>query len=347
MKEEEINLNDLLDKVQKLPKFLLSKWKPIILFGILGAIIGITITFLIPKTYLSKLSFIVEEEKSSSTSSLVSVASAFGIGGSTSSGLFSSPNIMTYLTTKDLVKKALLKPINGTTTTFVQEYINANYLYEKWEEYPNLKDIKFKINDNPENFSLQKDSILRSIYIRIIDKEELVVTKPIVENNFIDIQVNTKSEKFSRYFPEVLIDIVGDYYTETKIKKSKQNVSILQKQVDSVLIELNRDMYGAAASSDNIFGLNPAMNVKRVPITEKQISVQTNSAILTEMIKNLELSKLELFKQTPLIQVIDKPELPLLFFKISKIIALIVGALLFSFLTITALIFKKIFKKNT
>ena len=57
------------------------------------------------------------------------------------------------------------------------------------------------------------------------------------------------------------------------------------------------------------------MNVKRVPSVNRQVDVQANTAILTELVKNLELAKVDLRKETPLIQIIDTPILPLPFEK--------------------------------
>jgi uncharacterized protein involved in exopolysaccharide biosynthesis len=46
------------------------------------------------------------------------------------------------------------------------------------------------------------------------------------------------------------------------------------------------------------------------PSARKQVDVQANTAILTELVKQSELAKVTLRKETPLIQVIDRPILP-------------------------------------
>jgi hypothetical protein len=51
--------------------------------------------------------------------------------------------------------------------------------------------------------------------------------------------------------------------------------------------------------------LNPALNVRRTPSAKRQIDVQANTAILTEIVKQLALAKVTFRKETPLIQVID------------------------------------------
>jgi hypothetical protein len=89
------------------------------------------------------------------------------------------------------------------------------------------------------------------------------------------------------------------------------NMSILQHQTDSIRAELNGAITGVAVANDNTFMLNPALNVNRAPSAKRQVDVQANTAILTELVKQTELAKVTLRKETPLIQVIDRPILPL------------------------------------
>jgi hypothetical protein len=99
-------------------------------------------------------------------------------------------------------------------------------------------------------------------------------------------------------------------------------------QADSVRNELNRGLVGVASSNDNTFGLNPALMVKKVSGTKKQIDVQMNSVILAELVKNAELARVSLLNETPLIQVLDKPRYPLDEKKFRKLYGLIIGGFL-------------------
>jgi uncharacterized protein involved in exopolysaccharide biosynthesis len=73
------------------------------------------------------------------------------------------------------------------------------------------------------------------------------------------------------------------------------------------------------------------MNVKRVPSVNRQVDVQANTAILTELVKNLELAKVDLRKETPLIQIIDTPLLPLPYEKLGILKGGCIGGFLFGF----------------
>ena len=125
------------------------------------------------------------------------------------------------------------------------------------------------------------------------------------------------------------------------------NFDILQKQTDSIREALNRDISGVASANDDVYNLNPALNIKSSPGKRKQIDVQANTAILTQLVSQLEMSKVTLRKETPLIQVIDRPILPLEKDEVSKLKALILGGFLAGFLTILYLIFSNLYKKIT
>ena len=71
--------------------------------------------------------------------------------------------------------------------------------------------------------------------------------------------------------------------------------------------------------------------------------VQVLNAMYIELVKNLEVSKLALLNKTPIINIIDKPILPLDSEKISKKLAGLLAFLLGGFLSLGYFIFRKLF----
>ncbi len=108
---------------------------------------------------------------------------------------------------------------------------------------------------------------------------------------------------------------------------------------------MNGAITGVAVANDNTFMLNPALNVNRAPSAKRQVDVQANTAILTELVKQTELAKVTLRKETPLIQVIDRPILPLPKEKFGKAKGLVGGGILSSFIIILFLLTKRIIKQ--
>jgi len=95
-----------------------------------------------------------------------------------------------------------------------------------------------------------------------------------------------------------------------------------------------------------VYNLNPAFNIKGATSKKMQIDVQSNTAILTNLVVQLELAKITLRKETPLIQLIDRPILPLTKEKFGKLKSLILGGFLAGFLTVLYLVFAQLFKKT-
>jgi uncharacterized protein involved in exopolysaccharide biosynthesis len=247
---------------------------------------------------------------------------------------------------RKIVEKALLNPIaiNGTTQTLAQYFINFNKLNKNWDTKPLLKGLAFTPGADRSKFTLQQDSILGKIYESIAGPNGLLtVAQKDKKISIISIEVKSTNELFSKTFTESIAQEVSGYYIEIKSKKARQNVEILQHQTDSIRAELNGAIVGVAAAADNTFGLNPAMMVRKAPGTRRQVDVQANTAILTQLVTNLEMAKVSLRKETPLIQIIDKPILPLKKDKVGLLKSLLLGSFLASFLTVLVLIFKKLF----
>jgi hypothetical protein len=349
---DEISLKELLFKIKEWNAFFKSKWKTILIVGIIGALIGLTIALFEKPTYKAVLTFAMEEDKGSGGGGLsgaLGLASSFGIdlGGAGGGGAFAASNLAELMKSRLLVEKVLLEPIviSGKTITLAEYYIQINELREGWEKNPSLKNIQFLPAADRSNFTLDQDSILQKIHKSLIDKEHLSIMQKDKKVTILSIEVTSENELFSKIFCESIAKETSDFYIETKSKKSKINVNVLQRQVDSVRNELNGAIAGVANETDNVYNLNPAFNIKGAPSKKKQIDVQANTAILTNLVVQLELAKITLRKETPLIQLIDRPILPLQKEKFGKLKSIILGGFLSGFLYILYLIFGRLYRK--
>jgi uncharacterized protein involved in exopolysaccharide biosynthesis len=347
--QDEISLKELILKIKDWYRFLLTKWVVIMAAGIIGGAIGVGYAFFAKPEYTATLSFALEDEKQGGggLGSALGLASSLGIDlGGSAGGAFSGANLIELMKSRKIVEKALLNPIsvNGKTQSLAQYFINFNALNKNWDTKPLLKGLVFAPDADRSKFTLQQDSILGKIYESIAGPNGLLtVAQKDKKISIISIEVKSTNELFSKTFTESIAQEVSGYYIEIKSKKARQNVEILQHQTDSIRAELNGAIVGVAAAADNTFGLNPAMMVRKTPGTRRQVDVQANTAILTQLVTNLEMAKVSLRKETPLIQVIDKPILPLKKDKVSKLKSLLLGSFLAGFLTVLGLIFKKLF----
>jgi hypothetical protein len=347
--EDEISLKELVLKIKDWYRFLLTKWLVIVAAGIIGGAIGVGYAFLTKPEYTANLSFALEDEKQGGggLSGALGLASSLGIDlGTSAGGAFSGANLIELLKSRNIVEKALLNPIavNGKTISLADHFINFNELNNEWDEKSLLKGVVFAPDADRSKFTLQQDSVLGKIYESIAGANGLLnVAQKDKKISIINIEVKSTDELFSKAFTESIAQEVSSYYIEIKSKKARQNMEILQRQTDSIRAELNGAITGVAAAADNTFGLNPAMMVRKTPGTRRQVDVQANTAILTQLVTNLEMAKVSLRKETPLIQVIDRPILPLKKEKVGKLKSLILGGFLAGFLTALVLVFKKLF----
>jgi uncharacterized protein involved in exopolysaccharide biosynthesis len=345
---DEISLKELIQKIQEWIAYLKTQWKLIIGIAALGGIIGFAYASFQKPNYLATTTFVLEEDKGGGgLGGAMGLASSFGFDlGGGGGGLFTSSNIIELMKSRLVVEKTLLNPVQiaGKEISLADYYIQINELKEDWVKKPALANISFPINADRTKFSLEQDSILQTISAGLT-KNNLVIAQKDKKVSIISLTVKTESELFSKLFCEQLLKETSDFYIETKSKKSRLNVDILQHQADSIRAELNSAITGVATASDNVYNLNPALNVKRTPSTRRQVDVQANTAILTQLVAQLELSKVSLRKETPLVQLIDRPILPLEKDKVGRLKSLVLGGFLAGFLTVLYLVFGKLYRK--
>lgn len=336
---DEISLKELIQKIQEWIAYLKTQWKLIIGIAALGGIIGFVYASFQKPSYLATTTFVLEEDKGGGgLGGAMGLASSFGFDlGGGGGGLFTSSNIIELMKSRLVVEKTLLNPVQvaGKEISLADYYVQINKLKIK---------VSFPINADRTNFSLEQDSILYAISSGLT-KNNLVIAQKDKKVSIISLTVKTESELFSKLFCEQLLKETSDFYIETKSKKSRLNVDILQRQADSIRSELNGAITGVATASDNVYNLNPAFNVKRTPSTRRQVDVQANTAILTQLVAQLELSKVSLRKETPLVQLIDRPILPLEKDKVGRLKSLVLGGFLAGFLTVLYLVFGQLYKK--
>ena len=154
------------------------------------------------------------------------------------------------------------------------------------------------------------DSVLMEA-VKIIKEKYLFVDKPSRKTTILEIGFDHKNELLAKSFNENLVSIVNNFYFKTKTKKTGENLEILQRQADSVKNVLDKSILFLAEKDQSIPNPNPLTKVSLVPYQKALVDVQANGAIYQEIVTQLELAKVNHRNKTPLIQIIDKPTLPL------------------------------------
>ena len=159
------------------------------------------------------------------------------------------------------------------------------------------------------------------------------------ETDIIYLSFKSKEEKFSKLFSENLIDEMSSMYIEYQTKQSTNTIDFLQNRADSVFNELEKAEEEFARVKD----INQRIIKASGRLKELQLmrSVEVLSTMYLELVKNIEISKLTLLNQTPIIQVIDRPTLPLEDTKLSTFLVFFISFVLSFIISVFYFVFRK------
>lgn len=299
-------------------------------------------------TYKSTTTFVLESGESSGggLGQMAGLAALAGVDlGPSGGGIFQGDNLFELYKSRKMIELALLqRSSSDSSLLLLDRYLLLTNERNKWEKSnPELLKIDFLRNSNSPQARL-RDSILQQI-VQNINKSNLDVGHLDKKSSIIKVDVISPDEVFSKEFNEAIVDQVNSFYITTKTKKSLENIVILQRKTDSVRAVMNGAIASSAVIVDVTPNLNPTKQSQRlIPAQRSQFSVETNKAILGQLVQNLEMSKMALLKETPLIQVIDEPIYPLQIIKTGKLKSLVIGGILASFLCVIFLLGIKSFR---
>jgi uncharacterized protein involved in exopolysaccharide biosynthesis len=327
---EEISMKEVGVKLKLWYNDLKSKWLKIVGLGLLAALAGYFFANSRVPVFTATTTFVLENSESATgLGQYAGIASMVGLDlGGGGGGIFQGDNILELYKSRTMIEKTLLSEVddNGKKQLLIDRYIDINHLRERWTKNAALKDMRFEGNEHRQisRSTRLRDSVLSSIAGEI-NRSNLVVVKPDKNLSIIQVDVKTSDEFFSKSFNDQIVKNVNDFYVQTKTKKSLQNIAILKQKVDSVTRVMNGAIYTVAAVADATPNLNPTRQLQRtVPMQRSQFSAETNKVILAELVKNLELSKISLLKETPLIQIVDDPQFPLDRYKLGNLKAAVI-----------------------
>jgi len=347
---DEISLKELLQKAKEWWQYLLTKWLIILVFGLGGAAIGLVTSLLTPPKYTAKLSFALVE-KSAGGGGLADLASSFGLSsmlGGGSSGAFSGDNLLEIMQSPHTIEQTLLTPVvyQGKKQNLVEVYIQFNDMRKDWLKNVNNKELQtlaYPIGQKREIFTRAQDSVLNSIYDKIIKSNALTIARKDKKLSFVNVNFTSKDEVFSKLFEEKLMEETYRFYKETKTAQSRANVNMMQAKADSIRRLYESSLYRSAGYSQ--VNINQALAFAAVPKLKQDNNAQLYATVYTEVLKNLETLKLDMARETPIVQIIDTPRFPLDKERLGKGKAMATGGVLGGFLIVFYLLGAMFLKK--
>lgn len=277
-------------------------------FGTLGAIIA----FMKKPLFKAEISFSIDEDKAQHNRSEFSEFSEqLGLAPVDGGNIFSSiNNIHKLLESRFLIERTLRTEvvINQKKILLADFFLDSLDYREKWiagSAYPSLKINSNKKDSNEVWF---ENGIIANIYKTLLSKY-LKVNSVGKATTLTSILVETEHPLFSKTFAETLVSEVTNYYISSKTERSRTNLAIIEQRTDSVKRVYMQALYGRASFADA--DINLVRESFSVPGEKKQTDVQILKSAYIDLSRNLESARTSLMNNTPIIQILDKPILPL------------------------------------
>lgn len=335
-KTDEVSFLDLFKLIKLFFVFIKSNLWILTVSLLIGAAVGFLYTKFKATNYLAKISFVVEESgnRMGGVSSLAGQFGLdFGVGGSGGS-VISGDNILLFLKSESLCKQALSTMGDSNTSySLFDRYTEVYGLRNKWVK--KFGEQIFPLNSFKSNKNRRlQDSLMSVISTRIIT-QHLNVYRPDKKAAFVIIEVLTQDEFLSKSIAKNLLNVATERYVSSKNKFALLNVKELESKADSLSQILKGKTYQTASFQQDRLDANPAAINTNVNV---EISNREKSIVATlygEVVKNLEFSKSMLSQQTPVIQIVDESDYPLVRVRESSIKNSLVYA--FAFFAITTI----------
>jgi len=306
-----IVLGDVIESIKRFLSYLRSQVLMITFCAIVGLVLPLVYRAMQKPAYAASTTFILEE-KSAAGGGLAGIASQVGLDlgslGGGGSSVFSGDNILDIIKSRIIIEKVLLTPISGNSgKTLADLYLDFTGLGERLPA-----PVSFAIPSASviaPAHSVYQDSVLYVMYDQIA-KKMVSVDRLNKKGTIFKIVTVSQNQVFSKNFAERLLKETTTYYVNVKTSNAAANVKRLQARGDSLLRVLNAKSY--ATASFQILDPNVAFKSMSVPAEVSSRDKSIVFSIYAEVTKNLEMSRIALVSQTPVIQLLDVPKYPLM-----------------------------------
>lgn len=318
--------------------YLLKRWYLLLMAGVAGAGYGYYRMHQIKPVYTATYTFVLSTDQKGGNGGLAGLAAQLGVDGLTSSpdNIFAGDNIIELFKSRKLVGSALLSVVDTSTHQSLLNYIAERKFAKAYKRLG-------PFGNNPALFKLDQTMLYRNIITRVTGS--FMVLKKDKKLIFYIINASDTDPDIAYYVAKIVLDATSKYFIDTKTKVSANSVKLLQHEADSLGTVLKNTFSSTASMNDRTYNLNPSMTVQRSGSIFNQAKATAFAGAYTEVMRNLEIAKMNLQRETPLYRIIDEPELPLMAASPNKVRYMIYATIAGLFL-MTALLVAFRFKKD-
>jgi len=284
--------------------YLLRKWWVYLLALLLALAISFLFLSIRPDKYKAHVTFMTNTQQDSGMSSILQMAGQFGVVAPSSGNSLSADKLIELMGTRTMLLNALLKTglVEGDTDLLLNHYLK---MQNKYSEDGRFQSIQV------EDFSYQENDMADDIIDQI---RRLVLEANSSENGIIRATVTLPSEELAKQFIDNLVEEVSAYHLETATEKEAGELELIQERADSIKQALSVAEYNLSSwytrnsRALKASAVSPSVYSEKVKL-DREAEILGQSYI--EVMKGVEITKLSLLRQKPIIQIIDAPTYPL------------------------------------
>ncbi len=285
-----------------------KQWKYIVLFGVLGCLLGVGVGYFKKPNYPSVSSVIIETPSSGGLSSYLSIAKSFGLNDNSSGNLLTPENFSEIGKSKRIIYSTLLTSveINGKTDKLVNHYLNLikPIIFKKPSGRKDTIEIKSK---SPFKGSLIEEKVMTVIYSEILNGAISINVSP--ENSVIKLNTTFEHEEFSHAFAKIYLNTIYNYFLENMLHQENEMLSLLKQKKDSIESVLSYKNNRYAELNDRT--INVVKTKKTIEKLELMKDIEILSTMLATTIQSLEMTEFSARESKKIFKIIDEPVLPI------------------------------------
>ena len=328
--EDSVSLRDIIDRLKEYAAELRRSWKTLLVFCLPFMVWQGYLALTTPVTYLSKLTFMVDDDSGSRGGLINNLLG--GIGLSTENN--NNDKILELARSLRIIRQALFRQvtIDGKTDFLANHFIRIQHLHEEvWNKkpknpgQPGLKGFLFT-RDSVEQFTRIENAALKSLYGMLTGSEDfrpLFGARNNADSGIMTLSIETRSEALTIAMLRAIFDELSAFYINASTEKQLETYEIVRDKADSLRRLLSGTEFRAAQFREqNNLLLRPT---DQVPSERLERNKNIYALMYGESIKNLELADFALRNRIPYVQPIDLPIPPLVGTPYGKKKALVLG----------------------
>ena len=342
-RKDELSLHEVLESGGAYIGALRRAWVSILAISLIAAALSFFYFSSKPILYKARLSFMLNEDESSQLSSTNAILGQFGFP--IMNQRLNISKVLELSKSRKIIQDAIFqeKEINSKTTYLANHIIDAYELSKIWvKKFPEMENFNFE-HSSVDSFSSYENIALRDLAVLIAgtpaNRNNALIETDYGQNTTIMSYVTHSIDQLISYhLTNEIFESTSTFYVEKAVEKQMTTYNVLASKKDSLVKEYNRLEYKYADLSDRSSGLfSKKSDIKRERARAEMLQMGSALAKLEE---NLAFVEFGIENNTPILQIIDAPILPLEEVKMSSARSVLLGLMTGLFLGIVVSIMR-------